>query len=177
MSWTGLTSDILFPKGNSIMCPVGFEVLRSGACRHHCPLCTCRAPNPMCAHIPRIQAYQSLTLPPAQQHGERPAYTPAYQLLPSFLCLCSCRPGALRAGLPRGFQKTSQIMRGNVVISSQKAGVPGCGSRPPLPDLGPPSPSRRPSAVPSEPVAATRDVPFWLLGPARRPSCPVLLPR
>lgn len=84
----------------------------------------------------------------------------AYQLLPSFLCLTSYRPGTLGAGLPRGLPKTTQITRGNVVISSQKAGGSGCGSRPPLPDLLPPSLSRRLSAVPCEPWTPLEMSPF-----------------
>lgn len=82
-------------------------------------LCVHTVPRAPCAHttLAHMRACHSPCPLPSSMAGGQ-GYTLAYRLPPSFLCLRSCRPGALRAGLPRGFQKTSQIMRGNVVISS-----------------------------------------------------------
>ena len=85
---------------------------------------------------------------------------------------------ALGAGLPRGLPKTTQIMRGNTVISLQKAGGSGLQTQVlpcRLPDRSPSPLCRQSSAVPCEPVDATQDVPFWWLWNARSLSHPALL--
>ena len=79
-------------------------------------LCACISFTHMLIHTWAL--FSALT---SQERGRGSGYAPRLSAASSFLRLGSCEPGS-GARLPHSFPRATQIIRGNAVIRSQKAG-------------------------------------------------------